>query len=62
MAIFSEESLPTSAPESRLEESIPESSKTEDHASDATLAEPQEQDKEKQAQEELQITRINTSD
>ncbi len=55
MAIFSEESHRTSTPESRLEESIPESSQTENNTSDATFAEPQEQDKEKQAQEELHI-------
>ena len=56
MAIFSEESPPTSTPESRLEESIPESSQEDDNVSDATSTEPQEQDKEKQAQEELHIS------
>lgn len=55
MAISSEESDHTSTTESHLEESIPESSQTEDATGDLTLAEPQEQDKEKQAQEELHI-------
>lgn len=55
MPIFSEDSHPTSTPESDLEEFIPESSQTEEDTADATLAEPQEENKEKQAQEELHI-------
>lgn len=55
MAISSEESLPTSTPESHLEESIPNSSQTEENTADATFTDSQEQDKEKKTQEELHI-------
>ena len=55
MAIFSEDSHPTSTHENPLEDSISESSQTEGTTSDVTFVEPQEQDKEKQAQEELHI-------
>ena len=52
MAAFSEENLPTSTPENKLEESLPEAELFHtDEGTDSTSADTQE----KQAQEELQI-------
>ena len=55
MTIFSEESFPTTTPESNIEKSISESVQTEDDTSESPSIDTQEQDTEKQAQEELQI-------